>query len=172
MSNTLTQKDPNQISRSEHDENNDAKRVVLVGGGDIKLTANMSRVEDKLDEIIEAYKKNYSDYQIRSLPNNNATPERIIQIPNIIKEIEIREIEKPTIIKEIEYREIEKHIFIEKIVTVEVPIFIEKIQIKEVPVVIKEEVSERFPTFFKVFIVIQALGTVGVLLTNCIHYFK
>lgn len=131
--NNLTLLDNDQLIRAEHDQDHDAKRVIIVGG-------DAAQIAQSVKEGLKDLKMDFtlSDEQIAALrpapaPVVSMQPEiqfRTIEVPVIVKEIEYRtievpvtiketeikviEIEKQVIVKEIEIREIEKHIFIYK----------------------------------------------------------
>lgn len=122
----LTQRDNNQIERHEHDETIDAKRVYIVGGADIKVSADTSQIASS---VASAVKEGLIDV-IPSMKLEQSS------------KIEIVEIEKPIIIKEPQLVEIEKQIIVKEkeLVYVDKPIIIEKIVYKEIekPVVVND----------------------------------
>jgi len=120
MSN-LTQRDNNQIERHEHDESIDAKRVYIVGGGDIKVSADTSQIADS---VASAVKEGLSDL----IPIMKLEPQQK-QEYIVIKEPQIVEIEKQVIVTQKELVYVDKPVIIEKIVYKEI----------EVPLVVKEE---------------------------------
>lgn len=147
----LTQRDNNQISQYEHEETLNAKRVLVVGQ-DIKVDT---------DSIVNAVKEGLKNLEIKVSPNEAPKEEAK---PQIIKEIEFKEIEKPVYIEKIEYREIEKPIVIEKTVFTEIekPIFIEKIVEKEV---IREKI---IPKWQQICIFLQTASFIGFLIAYLI----
>jgi hypothetical protein len=117
----FTTRDPNQISKHEHCEANDAKRVVIVGGENLNL--NIDKVDVPMPEVIK--------------------------VPEIVKETSVIEIEKPVYIKETEIVTIEKPIEIIKkelqVEKIEIPVIVKETEIVEVekPIIIKEyEIKE------------------------------
>lgn len=127
------------MSQRMYDEDNDAQRVVLVGGN-FELTPEIKFPEQRQIEIKE------------------------IQIPVIVKEVEIREIEKPVIIKEIEIRQIEntKVVVQEKIQTVEIPVVVKEqlLQTIEKPIIV-EKFSEVSKLLNRV-VLLQTLVIIGL----------
>lgn len=112
----LTQRDNNQIERHEHDEMFDAKRVYIVGGGDIKVTADTSEIANSIKQAIV-------DSLPLTRPEETPAP-RIIEVerPIIITEIKMVEVEKPIVIKEQEIVYVDRPVVVEKIVYKESPI--------------------------------------------------
>lgn len=125
---SLTNRDPNQIHQFEHDDQSNAKRVVVVGQ---ELNIDSSKIAESLGKAIEKL-----NFQMPIQPKADST-ERTIFIP----QIEIKTVEIPVIVKEIEYREIQVPVIVEKIVTVEVPVIIKEIEYREIekPIVIEKE---------------------------------
>jgi hypothetical protein len=123
MSN-LTQRDNNQIERHEHNEILDAKRVYIVGGGEIRLETDSSEISKK---VAEGIKEGLADL----LSNLKLEETQKIQI-----------IEKPVLIKEPQIIEVEKQIVViqKELVYIDKPVIIEKIVYKEIekPFIIKE----------------------------------
>ena len=135
---SLTQRDNNQIERHEHNEILDAKRVYIVGGGEIRLEADSSEISKK---VAEGIKEGLADL----LPNLKLEETQKIQIiekPVLIKEPQIIEVEKQIVVIQKELVYIDKPVIIEKIVYKEIdkPVIIEKIVYKEIekPFIIKE----------------------------------
>lgn len=117
---SLTQRDNSQIERHEHDESIDAKRVYIVGGGDIKVSADTSQIATS---VASAVKEGLAEL----IPVMKLEPTQKQEIV-VIKEPQIVEIEKQVVVTE------------KEIVYVDKPVIIEKIVYKEIekPVVIKE----------------------------------
>jgi hypothetical protein len=120
---SLTNRDPNQITQFEHDDSNNAKRVVVVG----------QEFSIDSDKIAQAVKDGLSSITLPALTGDvkasliQSEPiERTIFIP----QFEIKTVEVPVIVKEIEYREIQVPVIIEKIVHIEVPVIVKEYEIK------------------------------------------
>ena len=79
---------------------------------------------------------------------------KMMEIPVIIKEIEIKEIEKQVIVPQIEYR------------IIEVPVIVKEIEFREI------EKERHYPLIMKVSSIIQAICVIGLLLINLIKGFK
>lgn len=154
----LSHQDPNQIITLEHDNQFDAKRVIIVGGEKLDITIN----EDK---IVNAIKEGLSNIEFKNMSTSQPIVDNISQIQTIeknvfIPQIEIKEIEKQVFIPQIEYRTIEIPVITERIVTIEKPIVIKETEFKEI-------IKERYyPTVLKVCAVIQAIGVVALLIMN------
>lgn len=132
--------DPNQITGLTFDNARDAVRVTLVDG--LKLTA---------DSI-------------------NLPEQKVLEIPVIIKQPEIHQINIPVIVKE--YEKIEIPVVVREVEykIVEIPVIVPEIRIVEIekPVILKETEFKELPTFIKACMIIQAIATVGILITHII----
>ncbi len=138
---SMTLRDPNQIVSEEHDELNNAKRVIIVGG-------------------------EMPEFKVGQVSTGGFTPPEVIKIevPVIVKELEIKEIEKqiPIISTELKIEKIEvpvlvKEIHVEKI---EVPIIIKEYEKITLPAEVKEIISkEVMPKWAMVLIIIQSILT-------------
>lgn len=149
----LTQLDVNQMIRRKFDAENDADRVMIVGGENFTVNADFSEVNKNLNDLIELYKS-------QNVENKN---------PFIIKETEIKEIQVPIVVKEIEIKEIKVPIFMDKIITIEKHIPITTIQYREIekPVIIYKDVnnvSNPIPVWLKVCMIAQTLTMLGIML--------
>lgn len=151
----ITQRDSNQIACYEHDENINAKRVMIVGGGivipEVKLPDSM-KLDVKVIEIVK-------------------------EVPVIVEKLVIKEVEKPIYIDKIVTQEVEKIVYVDKIVNtvteipvikevttykeIEVPVIVEKTKTVEIekPVIIKQvEIKEidkvitlhKYPIWFTI----------------------
>lgn len=146
-----TQRDGSQIERYEHDENVDAKRVIIVGGllGDIKLDANVKM--DKVEELLSELNKKESGKVI-------IQESRIekVEVPVIVKETSIERVEIPTII-------LQKEVVIEKI---EVPVIVKEtvIQTIEIPVIKEIKQSLEFPKIIGFALIGQTIIGLGILI--------
>jgi hypothetical protein len=112
--------DNDQIIKREHDQASDAKRVVIVNS-------------DYSAQIAESIKESLKDIKIDVTTTNVAQPQQaqsssvqIIEIPVIVKEIEIKEVEKIVVVENTKTVEIPVIVIQEKIVEIEKPIFIYK----------------------------------------------
>jgi hypothetical protein len=126
MDKKLTLRDQYQISAFEHDEDLNAKRVIVVGGEmpEFKIP------EIKLSEI------KLPDFEIKTveIPTIIVQKElQVEQVPTIVKEIEIREIEKPVVIvqKEIQIERVEVPVIVKQYESIEIPAQISQISSKE-----------------------------------------
>lgn len=147
----FTQLDTNQIVNRKFDQDNDADRVYIVGGANLNISVDESK-------LVNAVKDGLSNLKF----DQQSAPQ-IIEKNVFIPQIEIRTIEVPTIIKEIEYRTIEVPVITERIVTIEKPIVIKEIELKEI-------VKERhYPLVLKVCAVIQAIAVIAILITNLLR---
>lgn len=143
----LSTYDSDQIEKYCFDEENTAKRVVIVGG-DFKLP------EVKLDT---------SDIKFPAIPE-----QKTIEIPVIVKELEIKEIQVPQIIiqKEIEIKEIQVPCVITEVKEIikEVPVYITKTEFIDKPVIIKEVEYKSLPKSLIICLAAQAIGSILMLL--------
>jgi hypothetical protein len=135
-----TDLDPSQVARMVYDTEKQANRVVLVGGGDIKIDVNP-------DNIVKAVESGLSNVKMS---------QSTIEIPTIIKELQV--IEVPTIVKEIVIERIEVPIVVTEVKMVEVPIVVEKIvnHVVEKPIFI-EKVIEKVPKYMNYILGVQTI---------------
>lgn len=146
--NNLTLLDTNQIQVLQHDSENDAQRVIIIGdtGKDIVKSIKDGLKDLKLDV-------NFSQEE----PKGGFHLERI-EIPTIVKEIEIIEIEKPIVITEI------------KVIEIERPVIVPEVRIIEIEKQILVKESEPMSTFIKYVLVIQTLAVVARVFFEIIHH--
>lgn len=141
--------DPIQMQKHVFDASNDANRVIIVNS-DFALAIKDSLKDLKVEVTAS---QSQQDVQIKE-----------IQVPVIIKEIEIKEV--PVIVKETEFREIEKPFTIRElqIVEVEKPVIVKEIQIIEIekPILIKEKQSPDL--VLRILLVLQTLALVAIAL--------
>jgi hypothetical protein len=165
MQNTnLSNKDPGQISRHEHDEYLNAKRVVIVG--DAKIELDTAGIKQQLEESFKTINFTGGNGQVQVVEIPKIITERVIDVVQIEKE-------KIVVIPEIRIERIEVPVFNEKIVKIEVerPVYYETLKIIEVekPVIIKEtiEVTPKWvmPVFFTNLVLLTgAIITIALLL--------
>ena len=115
-----------EINQHEHDEELEAKRVVIVGG-EFKLDT------DKISKSLEtALSKATFDFGPlgKSEVTTNSVEVQVIKVPEIVKETEIKVVEVPiqTFVPQIQIVEVPKIVIETKIIEVEKPVIIEKIQ--------------------------------------------
>ena len=141
--NNISNFDPNQITGLTFDNLRDAVRVHIVDG--LKVTA---------DSI-------------------NMPEQKVLQVPVIVKETEIHQINVPVIVKEIEKVEVPVIIKEVEYKTIEVPVIVREIQVIEIekPVIVTEfKVIEKIisvvPSYVKICMIMQTLALVGLLLTS------
>lgn len=151
MSN-LTYRDNAQIERHEHNESLDAKRVFIVGGADIKVTADTSQISNS---VASAIKEGLADL----VPAMKLEPEVKKEVV-ILKEPQIIEVEKQIVVVQKELVYVDKPVIIEKIIYKEI----------EKPILIKESANLEKPQpispIFVVFAVLQTLLIMGIIATK------
>ncbi len=94
----------------------------------------------------------------------------VIKVPEIITKTEVKEISVPTIISEIHttVEKIEVPVIVKEYERVDVPVVSTEVRIIEIekPVIIKELELKEIPLVIKVCIILQAISTLGMLLTT------
>lgn len=151
MSNKLTTMDSNMIQRHQHDEDNQAQRVVLVGGDfGIKEAVQESLKDLKLDIKLPEQKT-----QVQQQPF-------IIEKEVIVKEYELLKVQE--IVKEYEIKviEIEKPIVVTETKLIEVPVIHKEIQFVDKEVIVKE--VKDLDKFVKYMLIIQTIGVIATLI--------
>lgn len=165
--NNLSQLDPHQIVKATFQEENDATRVILVGGEKLELNIDSDKIAEAVKEGLKHIdfnegQKRQNFMQMKQQAQSSKAQTQIIKENVFIPQIEIKEIEKIVYIPQIEYREIERPIIVEKIITIEKPIVIKEIEYKEVLV------EKYYPLFMKICTIMQAIGIIGLLISNLI----
>ena len=144
MSRQWSQKDGDQIVRAEHDDEHDAKRVVIVGGEapKINVTIDTNKVHETIMRAMEKSINSKPKYD-ENVQVKQEIQTITVEKPYIVEKIEYREIEKPYIVEKIQYKEIEKHIITPQLIEyreIEKPVVIKEtvIEIKEVPIIVEK----------------------------------
>lgn len=140
--------DLHQIQNLMFDTDNDAQRVVIVGGmteGQIMSVQQPAQVQT----------------QVITVPQIER-----VEVPVIVKELEIKEIQVPFIQQETKIVEIEKVIFVPeiKIVEVEKPVVITQVQYKEL--------EPKVEGFKRIIFGILAIQVLSILTQIVFHFFK
>lgn len=150
----FTQLDTNQVINRKFDPDNDADRVILVGGEKVEISIDQ-------DKMVQAIKDGLSNIKIdNNQPVQQATQIQVIEKNVFIPQIEIREIEKQVIVPQIEYRTIEIPVVTERVVTVDRPVIIKETEFKEI-------VKERhYPLIITICNIVQAMGVATLLILN------
>lgn len=158
---TLTHLDPNQINRHTFSEKNDALRVEVVAGADLKLDVDTV-------SLVNAVKEGISGIVFpQQLPQGEL---KVINVPYPVKEIQSLEVEKtiivkeiqivevPTIIKEVQIKEIQIPVVIEHIKTIEIekPVIVYKTEYKEIKVDV--------PKHINILLALQTITILGLLI--------
>lgn len=160
MSSNFTLRDPNAILAHEHDEKNDAKRVILVGTDMSSMTESIkSSISDGLKDLkIEIPSQNQQQF---------VTKTEKIEVPVIVKETTVERIEVPVVVKEVEVKtvEVEKVIIIKEPQIVEIPIMQKVTEIVTVdkPVVIEKMVQQDMG-FTKSLLIVQTIAIIGLVI--------
>ena len=145
----MSNRDGSQIERFEHDEEKNAKRVIVVGGllGDVTLDANVKM--DKVEELLTELNKKESGKVIIQ-----ETKVEKVEIPVIIKESVLERIEIPTIIIQ---KEIER---------VEIPVIVKETVVEkiEIPVIKEIKQSLEFPKIIGYALIGQTIIALGILI--------
>ncbi len=153
--NKPSSRDPNQIVQYSHDEEYNAQRVTIVGGDFGLADALKEGLKDLKIEIPTS--KQTFEWPMTVEKEVLVKQYETLQIPQIIKEQEIKIVEVPKVIYETKFIEIEK------------PIIIKEVEIKviEQQVIVKE--IKNLDMLFKVLIVTQILTTLLVLFKTFYH---
>lgn len=109
----LTLRDQNQINRHEHNEEFNARRVVIVGGSDININADSDKIADSISSALKESFANLKQPEVIEKYIVVKEPQ-IIEIEKqiIVKEKELIYVDKPVIVEKIVYREIEKPVIV------------------------------------------------------------
>lgn len=126
--------DTYEMQNRAFDQDADATRVILVGGENISINAELPEIKFPDQQIIE---KQVIVKEVQE-----------IRIPEIIKETKIEFIEKQVIVKE--YEKIEVPILITKIEYVEKPTYI------EIPRIVSQGIN-KIPNFVYICVILQTV---------------
>jgi hypothetical protein len=146
----LTSRDHTQVPLYEHDEKNDAKRVIIVSG---------EMPEFKMGEI------KFPEMQIQKVEVPFPVKEyEKLEVPVIIKEYE--QITNTQIIKEQEIKivEVPKYITLIKHETIEIPVIVKETEFKEIHIPVVNTEYKDFPIWLKACVAVQALTSLILLL--------
>lgn len=145
----LTNMDPHQIVRSQHDEDSSAQRVTIVGGD---------------FGIAEAVKESLKDLKIEMPQQIQQKAEQpfIIEKEVVVKEYELLKV--PEIIKEYEIKvvEIEKPIIVYETKLIEIPVIQKETEYVDRHIVIKE--VKDYDKYVKAMLIIQTLGLLATII--------
>lgn len=148
----LSQLDTNQLAIREHDQENDAKRVIIVG----------QELSGLAEGISKAVEQGLANARLE-LPKTDTQQDHfnIIEVekPVYIPQVDYQFVEIPKIVKEIEYKEIEKPIYITEYKTIEVPVIIKEIQNTN---------SNEVPVWGKILLGSNILTLLGILISHFI----
>ncbi len=149
--NKITNLDPNQIVQRTYDEENNAQRFILVGSGLPETIRSIASPVQNLTTI------DVKEIHIPEIIREVQT----IEVPIIIREVEIKEVQVPVIVKEIEIK------------TIEVPVIVKEIEIKEVireskpeTIVVNNKNNSELTQFAKMVMIIQTISLIGLFLSN------
>ena len=134
-----TELDFNQYDAETFDTELQARRVILVGGEGITIQANVE--------------------------GSKSTEYRTIEVPVIVKEVQIERVEVPVIVKEIEIREIEKQVVVTEYKIIEIPTVVikpETVYIDKPVVTLKEVI--KLPNWANVTMILQAAAIISLII--------
>lgn len=148
MNNNKSNLDSYEMLNRAFDQDQDATRVVLVGGEHISIKADLPEIK-------------FPDYQTIEIPVIIKEAQEI-RIPEIIRETKIEYIEKPIYLKE--YETIEKLVYVPKVE------YVEKQVVIEVPKIVHiEKIKSVFPNWVYGLYVLQ---TVCFIVMAIKHFIK
>jgi len=151
MQHNMSNRDSDQVTRFEHDEENNAKRVMLVGGEifipEIKFPENL-KFDSKVIEIIKEVPVIVEKIVIKEVEKPIIVEKQVQvvqQVPVFKDNIIYKEIQVPVIVKELEVKEIEKIVFVDKYKEIDKPII---------------EYKQVLPTWAIALLTSQAIGLI------------
>jgi len=144
----LSNLDEYQMANRTFDPTKDAIRVTVVDGLEIKAD-NINIPELKLP--------NFEQIVVKELEVKE------IKVPEIIKQIEIKEV--PVIIKEVEVKEVQIPVVVTefKIIEIEKPVIVKETEVQGI-----EQKNYNMPMIVKVCLITQTLAMIGILITNVV----
>lgn len=140
----ITQRDPLQTALYEHNEEHNAKRVVLVGGELPPVQVDMSNFKMEPQQV-----------QVIEVPRTEVVT---------VREVEIREIQVPYIIIQKEF--VEVPVIIKEVVEVirEVPVVQTKVELVDKPIIIRDTEYKDLPKGLVICLVAQVVVSMIMLL--------
>lgn len=145
--NNIEHVDVNQAWTRAFEGPNDAFRVTVVSQ------------EVDTEGLKQAVKEGLSNITIDNSVNR-------IEVPVIVKELEIVQVEKQIVVKEQEIVRIEVPVIQKEYVTIEKPIIVKEILEIEKPIVIKEQEKFELPKIVIALVGLQAIATLGILIVT------
>lgn len=138
----MSQYDLHQIARMSFDEDHAAQRVILTGVDNLVVSPkiDLSALESKFD----------------ALSTTDTVKIEKIEVPTIIKEVQIVEVPKIIIQEKLVPIEQEKIVIQEKIQTIEIPVFFKEKEFIEVAA--SEQISKKI----NIFQIVQAISLFGI----------
>lgn len=121
--NKRSTRDNLEMNQHEHDEGLNAKRVVVVGQGELDLDVDTEKITEALTEAMKGFKIDMSnqprtsEIKIVEIPTQVFVPQvetKIVEVPVVVKETQVIEVEKPILTESVKIVEVEKPITIEK----------------------------------------------------------
>lgn len=155
----ITTEDPNMILRKQYDDKNHAQRVIIVGAEvpEIKM-GDLKFPEQKDIQVIEVPKIVYET--------------KIVEIEKQVIVKEFERVEIPIYVQQLEIREIEKPVYIDRpIETIrEVPVYLTKIEYVDKPIFIEKTISttQDLPKWLIICTLAQVMATIILLVKTII----
>lgn len=153
----MTSLDTNQLPRYTYDEEYNAQRVIIVGGEDLSPFKESG---------VNSLPGQKNEARIEYIP---VTTVEKIEIPTIIKEIEVRTIEIPIIVVETKILEIEKRIIVTEYKEIQVPVIVKEYKEIEVPIIhTQEKIVYVDRTNYKLLYLMQGITLALIVLSKFI----
>jgi len=160
---SMSDLDPNLITRKEHNTEKNAKNVYLVGGESINIELDNDKLSEALKDAVEGLKIPEPTVTIPEIK----VPQIDVKIPEIEVpklNIDVIEIEKTIVVPEVKIIEVEKPVIVTetKIVEVDKPIITQKVEVVKETVFIDRDKNVIPPWVYTIFGV-QFLIMLGLL---------
>jgi hypothetical protein len=160
---SLTNRDPHQITQFEHDNENNAKRVVVVGQ---EINIDSAKIAESLEKALSNIKVDLSQGS-----SNKEVQIQVVEIEKqvFVPQIQYEKVEVPVIVKETQIVEVEKIIYIDRMIRVEVPVIVKEIEIREFN---SPSEAPGTPMIVKIAAIIHSICVIGLTLHQFFSHIK
>lgn len=152
--------DIQQMQRYSYSEENEAMRVEIVGGSDVKVNVDT-------EALTNAVKEGLSGLSLNPGAGSGVTT---ISVPVIVKEVQIEQVPVQTIVKETEIKIVEVPVVVKETIykEINVPVVVEHIKTVtiEKPVITTEykSITIELPKSINILLVLQSLAILGLII--------
>lgn len=147
-------KDWQQAATDEHQEEINAKRVVIVGSD---MSAVVEGIKASLSEGLKDLKIEFKQEKDEKI----VTVIERVEVPVIVKETVIEKVEIPTFYTKVEEKIVEKPVYYTEYKEIQVPVVTQKIETIEKPIII-EKIVEKDYSYLKYILIGQFITLISI----------